>query len=48
MKLVDLPDDILLDVITIIDEEWYDERAPTLAAMRLYVFPFFKTGSKLI
>jgi hypothetical protein len=37
MKLVDLPDDILLDVIAIIEEEWYEERAPTLAAMRLYV-----------
>jgi hypothetical protein len=37
MKLVDLPDDIFLDVITMIEEEWYEERAPTLATMRLYV-----------
>lgn len=45
MKLVDLAGDILLDVVTVIEEEWYGERAPTLAAIRLYMCPFFETGS---
>lgn len=35
MDFLDLPEDILIDVLSFLEEEWHTERDITLASLRL-------------